>query len=473
MRPQSRFNSKPRPLGFSLARLSSAAAISAALLAGVAGAQSASFFWDPGVDGDGNLGGAGAWDLLPTSTFWDPTGADPLAPIDNVVWPNSAADTAVFTGAGGAVSLGAGVIVGTMQFDVTNYVLSNNTLALDGAATVAVTNVGDIATINSALSGVAGLTKSGAGILVLTGNNASLTGNVAVNAGILSITADTQLGAGTNGISLDTGGVLRQAFNGQVTLGAGRVITVGAGGGAIEVTNAGPTGKLFLGTAGQLVGGSSSVLTKTGNGTLQLTSANTGFTGSLVVSAGQVEVQNGTALGSTPGQVTIGGTGEFVVTAPAVPSGWAGPIVASGGGGISSNTGNGTFTGGITANGQFSAFARDFNATGNARTLTLSGPIVGAGGMIAKGPSAGTGRVLLKGDASGWSGALQVDPNTQAVVSVGFGTGSTTSLPTGDLTLNGGRLTITPSIGTGLTTTSGVSGRWISTGNAGIQNTFA
>jgi fibronectin-binding autotransporter adhesin len=182
-----------------------------------------------------------------------------------------------------------------------------------------------------------------------------------------------------------------------------------------------------------------------------------------------VEAQDVQALGTVPGTVTVGGTGEFVLSS----LNWSGPIVAQAGGAISGDNGNSTFSGPITANGQFSARARDFYSTGTARTLTISGAISGSGGMIAQGPTAGTGRVLIAGNNSAWTGALQVDPGTQAVVSVGFGAGATTSLPTGDLTLNGGRLTITPSIGTGLTTTSGISGRWVNYGVTAINDTFA
>ncbi len=55
---------------------------------------------------------------------------------------------------------------------------------------------------------------------------------------------------------------------------------------------------------------------------------------------------------------------------------------------------------------------------------------------------------------------------------VGFGTGSLETLPAGDLTLTGSRLSITPSIGTGLVKTPGIAGRWINTGFTTINATF-
>lgn len=361
-----------------------------------------------------------------TNLLWNGGGSD-------VAWVNANLDTARFGGVGGIVTLGENITAGGLTFNVTGYEVNGaSTLTLGGATpTVTVTNLGETATLTAAVAGTAGLTKSGNGTLVLAANNAGLNGTIAINQGILSISADNQLGAGTNGVVLDTGGSLRQALNGTVTLGAGRTITVGVGGGTIDVVNTGPTGKLLLSTAGQLLG--SGVLTKVGNGTFQLSQANTAFAGTLTVNAGQVEAQNGTVLGLTPAQVTVGGTGEFIVTNLT----WAGPIVANTGGTISGNSGNSTFTGGITANGAFNAAVRDFNATTNARTLTLSGPIVGAGALTVTAPSAtNTGTLVLSGDNSAFSGNVSIP--TRAIVQIG----AKQSIGTGGFTLNGGMLRI-------------------------------
>ena len=441
MRPQIRLHTKPRPLGFSLSRLSSAAAVCATLLAGVSGARAAILDWDP-LGNQTNSGGLGAWDQLIGNLVWNDDNSAP-----DLAWVNANLDTARFGTAGGTVTLGEAISAGGLTFDASGYDITGaSTLTLGGATpTVTVTNVTDTATITSTLAGTAGLTKSGNGTLVLAGNNAGLTGTVSVNQGILSITADNQFGAAANGIVIDNAATLRQALNGQVTLGASRTITIGAGGGTIDVVNTGPTGKLLLATAGQLVGGG--VLTKTGNGTFQLSQANTGFTGTLVVNGGQVEAQNGTALGSTPPQVTIGGTGEFVVTNMT----WVGPIVASGGGTISGNTGNSTFTGGITANGAFSAGLRDFQNLAQGRTLTLSGPISGAGALTAVAPTAGAGTLVLTGNNAGYSGNISIP--ALATVQIG----ARQALGTGGFTLNGGTLRLS-SIASGSVASSGSNG---------------
>ena len=106
------------------------------------------------------------------------------------------------------------------------------------------------------------------------------------------------------------------------------------------------------------------------------------------------------------------------------------------------------------------------------KIATINSALTGAGNVIAKGAAA-IGTLRLGGNNTAWTGRLQADPNAYVVTTVGFGTGSSTSLPSGDLTLNGGRLAITPSIGTGLATTAGLSGRWDNYGTTAINDTFA
>ena len=90
-------------------------------------------------------------------------------------------------------------------------------------------------------------------------------------------------------------------------------------------------------------------------GDLQLGVANTGFTGAPTVSGGILEVQNTQALGTTAPTITVGGTGEVVMTNLT----WTGPIVANTGGAISGNSGNSIYSGAITASGNFNARARE------------------------------------------------------------------------------------------------------------------
>ena len=203
-----------------------------------------------------------------------------------------AANTLTFTG--GAVRFdGAGTTARTM-----------NLTAAGGGVFVA-TGVTKTLSIAGQLSGATGvLTKSGLGTLVLAGDQ-SVTwtgGSVALAAGTLSISAENQLGAAGNDITLQ-GGTLEvtASFNAD----AGKVVTLGASGGGINVA---ASQTLGLDGAGQLVG--NTVLTKTGNGTLRLGAANaTLATGAGVsIAAGTVELRNAQSLGNaTKAAVTLSG----------------------------------------------------------------------------------------------------------------------------------------------------------------------
>ena len=200
-----------------------------------------------------------------------------------------AANTLTFTG--GAVRFdGAGTTARTM-----------NLTAAGGGVFVA---TGDTKTLSAQLSGATGVfTKSGPGTLVMAADqSATWTGNAALAAGTLSVSAENQLGALTNDITLQ-GGTLEvtASFNAD----AGKVVTLGAGGGGINVA-AGQT--LGLDGAAQLVG--NSVLTKTGNGTLRIGAANATLAAGAGVSiaAGTVELRNAQSLGSAPkAAVTMSG----------------------------------------------------------------------------------------------------------------------------------------------------------------------
>ncbi|MFM2212180.1 MAG: hypothetical protein RL639_1374, partial [Verrucomicrobiota bacterium] len=180
-------------------------------------AKAANLYWDSDATATGNnistgasLGGPGTWDTTAAEWFDNST---------NQAWSNSALDVAYFTGAAGTVSLGEAITVGGLNFGVTGYTLTGNTLTLSppsgsGSPVIAVTNNGswtNRATITSALAGTSGLTKSGNGTLVLTGNNNGLSGDIAIKAGTLVITNANQLGAASGSAIAVTGWATRGA----------------------------------------------------------------------------------------------------------------------------------------------------------------------------------------------------------------------------------------------------------------------
>ncbi|NDA79352.1 MAG: hypothetical protein EBY07_16620, partial [Actinobacteria bacterium] len=162
-------------------------------------AQAANLYWDFDATSSGNntttgagLGGAGSWTAGDLKWF---DGAN------DVAWTDANKDVAIFTGAGGSVSLGNGFTVGGLVFTgVTSgaYSLDGSTLTLAAPAgavtpTISVTT-GNRATISSLLAGASGLLKAGDGTLVLSNNGNTFTGDLVIRGGALVVTDAGQLG---------------------------------------------------------------------------------------------------------------------------------------------------------------------------------------------------------------------------------------------------------------------------------------
>jgi autotransporter-associated beta strand protein len=194
-------------------------------------------------------------------------------------YTNSLSAPVVFSGTGETVSVVGTVQAQSLTFSNSGFVLSGGTVEL-GNGLVTVANGGQTADIGSTLSGSAGLTKSGAGILVLTGNN-SFSGGVTIGAGILTAGSDANFGASANGISF-TGGTLRTTNS--FTLGAGREIS-----GNVSLETAEATTLTVAGTATNL-----STLTVDGGGTVD-------FTGASPVAAGTVTYLSSNTVVSSNG----------------------------------------------------------------------------------------------------------------------------------------------------------------------------
>lgn len=235
----------------------------------------ATVYWDVdgSVAGAGGAAPTGTWDG--TNAFWntlaDGTGA-------SSVWAGG--NTAVF--AAGANATGSYTVtvdgtqsLGGLRFEDGTVTLAGGTLSLAGPSDIFV-DAGRSATISSALTAgpTAGtiVTKSGAGILILTGSNAGGNLSMVVNGGVVSVGTTSNLVGGR--LTLN-GGTL-QATESMTT---GNVLALGAAGGTFDVA---ATKVLTAGTSAITGGGS---LTKTGAGTLTLTTAST-YGGATTVSQG-------------------------------------------------------------------------------------------------------------------------------------------------------------------------------------------
>jgi autotransporter-associated beta strand protein len=130
-----------------------------------------------------------------------------------------------------------------------------------------------------------GFVKTGAGTLILSGNN-SFVGPITINQGAISVSTIAGKGQACNlgrGDLTLNGGVLNYTGTAP-SVSTSRGFTLGAAGGAIDVQNAAAS----LTFTGAVTGGQAG-LTKTGSGTLTLAGTNT-YTGLTTVTAGVLDL---------------------------------------------------------------------------------------------------------------------------------------------------------------------------------------
>lgn len=333
------------------------------------------YHWDSTGDGNSSLGGTGTWDT--TSLHWDLLGTD--AAVDNIAWPGQA-DIAVFGGTAGNVTLSVPITAGGLTFDVSGYTLAGSTLTLASTNNQISVAGAASATINSTLTGTAGFTKLGAGVLVLGAAN-TLSGNVAVSAGVLQITNDSALGQVAN--DLVNNGTLKTTAS--VALGAGRDISGSstfdiAAGTTLSVHGNITNSATILANSGTLsVQGSTRSL-----GSITLSAAGT------INSAGSINATSLTTPSLTNGTATIN------------------PDIVFTSGTKTINVGSG---GNVVLNGALSGAS--FLAKTGAGTLTINGvnSVQTRIGIAGASPTAG-GTVILGSAASGGSGQIQLNYGT-------------------------------------------------------------
>ena len=273
--------------------------------------------------------------------------------------------------------------------DITNgRVIVTNASALGGGpvttaiGTRLVFDTAGTETISTAISGAGGLTKDGAGVLVIQNAN-TYSGGTVINAGRLGLNNGQGLGTGTvmiqQGAQLSIGGVTLA----NVITGAGKVIKTANNTGTLTSNNAYSggteiqqgalrvltpaslgTGGVDMGSGTQLIvdySGATNValgnvlsgagaLVKDGSGTVVINTAGNTFSGGTAINAGRLGLNFGDGLGT--GGVTIAGGAELGIggiTYANATSG-AGRIVKTGGS-EAFLTGNNTHSGGLDIQG--------------------------------------------------------------------------------------------------------------------------
>ncbi|MBU3666347.1 MAG: hypothetical protein FGM15_10805, partial [Chthoniobacterales bacterium] len=398
------------------------------------------------------------------------------------------------SGIGGTITVNAG----RLQIGVggTTGTIGNDNVSIASGANLAF-NRSDNLAYGGVASGTDGtLTQLGSGTLTLTGAN-SYTGVTTVSAGALRASNNTALGTVAGGAVVSVGAA--PELEGGITVGAEALSLSGTGladGGALRnvsgnntyggtITNSSAarinsdTGTLTLSGAinatnqALTFGGSGNItvtgaitnstagLTKDGNGTLTLTAGNT-YTGGTLVSAGTLQIGNGSTTGSlSSGNITnngtflinrsdnftldnvVSGTGALIkVAANTLTLGGAntytgkttisnGAVNVSAASGLGDNPDAGT-TDQLTLNGGRLNVTTGFTANANA------GITVGANGGII---DVASGNSMIQGGGLNGSGALTKSGTGTLALT------NTAGSYSGSIALSGGVLKVNTSLG--------------------------
>jgi len=215
---------------------------------------------------------------------------------------------------GGILSTGNNVLItgGTLAFGTVNAngTVSSNTEGIvhvmSGNLTIASNLIGT-ALNNSYAGGYAqtlgsALTKAGPGTLTLAGDNSGLTGLITINAGILAVSVDNNLGNVANAIILNSGGMLEATGS----FASGRNVTINPGGNTGIKVDSGQTLTLSgvisnstpVRTPLQTDNVTPGSLDVTGGGTLELNGNSAAFAGTTTIKDNSTLSGSGTLGGA-------------------------------------------------------------------------------------------------------------------------------------------------------------------------------
>ncbi|SHO67718.1 autotransporter-associated beta strand repeat-containing protein/T5SS/PEP-CTERM-associated repeat-containing protein, partial [Pseudoxanthobacter soli DSM 19599] len=279
------------------------------------------------------------------------------------------------------------------------------------------------ATIASVLAGTAGLEKTGAGTLILSGTN-TYTGGTTVSAGTLQLSGGGSMSGGAITIAGASGETAKIVVTGTGTAwnrdydtirvgdaGTGTLEVTAAGkvtgGGSVEVgSQAGSIGTLTVSGSGSQMNAGSFTVGRYGSGSLTvsdggLVTSGSGYLGSEAGSTGTATVTGSGSiwnLGNSSLNVGRSGSGTLLVS--------AGGVVTSGTGYIADNSGS---TGSATVTGSGSHWNLGTNSLYVGDSALSASLTISAGGRVTSGSSelasdnGDLGSVTVTGAGSTWT----------------------------------------------------------------------
>ena len=415
------------------------------------------------------------------------------------------------TSTSGLKSVSTSLILGAAQSFTNNGSLTISGPVANGGFLLTLTGTGAAGTLSGDISGTGGLTKTGTGTWIVSGNN-SYSGATNVSAGVLNVQSNTALGSTAGGTTVASGAALQlqngltitgealslngtgigatgalrnvsgsNTWTGAVTLAGITTLQSDAGlltlSGGVSGTNrnltVGGAGDTTL--SGALATGTGTV-TKTGNGTLILSGTNTN-TGATTINGGTLKLGSSASLANSAVTVSATGAGTTVLldingfnatiasltfggsTATSTANVATGAGTLTLGGNVTFTATNNPFGSTHSGNLNLGAATRTFtigDSTSAPADLTVSANISNSSGTAGL-TKAGLGTLVLSGNntfngaTTVSAGVLNVRSNT-ALGSSGSGT-SVTALAAlqlqGGITISGEPLTLN---GTGIAT---------------------
>lgn len=234
------------------------------------------------------LGGSGTWNA--SAATW----SSGTASIVGAAWTTG--KTAIFLGASGTVTLDQAILAGGLSFATGGFTLAGGGTSSLNVPTIEVVSAGDVASVPARLVGTGGLSKGGAGLLVVSNTSNAYTGITSIVSGTLQ--------SGAANVIPDASPLAVARFAGHDF--AGFADTVGGISGLGSITNIGGLSVNVSGTAdvrfdGSLTGTGSFIVDSAGTGRQVLNSttqteadgALKSYSGATIVRRGTLAVSNG------------------------------------------------------------------------------------------------------------------------------------------------------------------------------------